>query len=118
MERRIRRAIIFVGFLLVMLGFAWVADARQEKALDEAQQKELAAWRQTAEQAQAEYNRALAELEEMPAYRKYQLALARLEAAMNGQAAVIKGACGEMGIRPSECEISADGKNARRKEKK
>ena len=39
-----------------------------------------------------------------------------MQAAANGLAAVIKGTCGEVGIKPSECEISADGKRARRKE--
>lgn len=118
MERRMKRSIVLLAIMLCLLGFAWVAQARQEKALEEAQQKELAAWRQTVEQAQAEYNKALAELEEMPAYRRYQLAEAKLNAAMNGLAAVIKGTCGEVGIKPSECEISPDGKRARRKEAK
>lgn len=88
----------------------------EHKALEESQQKDLAAWKQTVEQAQEAFNRAEAELEELPAFRRYVLAEARLNAAKNGLAAVIKGTCGELEIKPSECEISADGKTARRKE--
>ena len=117
MEKRLKRALLLLAIMLGLLGFAW-AEQGKEAELSEGQQRELLEWRQTVEQAQGEYKKALAELEETPAYRRYQLAEARLNAAVNGRAAVIKGACGEVGIKPSECEISADGKKARRKEGK
>jgi len=107
--------------LIVIIASLVVAGAgspgQEAKQLEEAQQEELAAWRQNVEQAQSEFNKAREELEELPQFRRYQLAEARLNAAANGLAAVIKGTCGEAGIKPSECEISADGKTARRKER-